>query len=94
MLSFFLGHKLVLTTVSYNGAVGIVSNGNCAYFCCCYLAHGTPPPDALHQLLVFFHCKLRKSGKMHWNRQPREVVESLSSEVFEKHRDVALRNMV
>ena len=31
---------------------------------------------------------------MQWHRQPREVVESLSLEVFENRVDVALRDVV
>jgi len=31
---------------------------------------------------------------MNWSRQPREVVQSPSLEVFKNHGDVALRDMV
>ena len=31
---------------------------------------------------------------MHWHRLPKEVVESLSLEVFKKHVDLALRDTV
>jgi len=30
----------------------------------------------------------------HWNRLPREVMESLIMEVFKKHVDIALRDVV
>ena len=35
-----------------------------------------------------------QKGVMHWNRLPREVVESPSPEMFKKYSKVALRDMI
>ena len=50
----------------------------------------------MHQerLRLDIRNKLFSDRVMQWNRLPREVVESLSLEVFKKSVDVALRNVV
>ena len=39
-------------------------------------------------------CLISKRVVMHWNRLPREMVESPPLEVFENHGDVALKDVV
>jgi len=46
---------------------------------------------AAEPISFFFLCKNREK---HWNRLSGEMVESPSLEVFKRHVDMALRNMV
>ena len=51
----------------------------------------------LHQRRVRLDIKKKLFSERlltHWHRRPRKLVESLSLEVFKKHEDVALRDMV